>query len=218
MITLCWAAKGGAGTTAFTAALALASAEPTLLVDLDGDLPAALGLPQPDTPGVHEWLESSAPPDRLGSLQIALSERCHLLPAGRLPAGDRPEIQPRSHGSQRWGALAGALRVDARSVIIDGGTRPPPAALLQVADRRWLVTRPCYLGLTAAIRQASHPTGIVLVDEPGRALGPADVETSLGVPVVAIVLLDPAVARAVDAGLLRSRLPSGMRRQLRDAA
>ena len=37
MVTICWAAKGGSGTTVVTAALALSSASPTLLVDLDGD-------------------------------------------------------------------------------------------------------------------------------------------------------------------------------------
>ena len=49
-----------------------------------------------------------------------------------------------------------------------------------------------------------RPTGVVLIDEPGRALTSRDVEHALGVPVVAEARLDPAVARAVDAGLARS--------------
>jgi hypothetical protein len=57
-----------------------------------------------------------------------------------------------------------------------------------------------------------------LVDEPGRGLGQRDVEHALGVPVEAIVSLDPSVSRAVDAGLLASRLPRVMTRALRRAA
>jgi hypothetical protein len=62
------------------------------------------------------------------------------------------------------------------------------------------------------------PTGIVLVDEPGRSLRAHDVEASLGVPIVATVLVDPAVARAVDAGLLIAHLPAGFRRAMQLAA
>ena len=61
-----------------------------------------------------------------------------------------------------------------------------------------------------------RPTGVVLVDEPSRSLTRADVEAALGVPVVAVVQVDPAVARAVDAGLLASRLPRTLARELRD--
>ena len=49
MLIACWSAKGGAGTTVVTAALGLVLARRhpagALLVDLAGDLPAALGLP-----------------------------------------------------------------------------------------------------------------------------------------------------------------------------
>jgi hypothetical protein len=56
------------------------------------------------------------------------------------------------------------------------------------------------------------------VREPGRALTRRDVEEVLGVPVRAEVDVDPAVARAVDAGLLASRLPRALERGLRNAA
>ena len=55
----------------------------------------------------------------------------------------------------------------------------------------------------------------MLIDEPGRALRPRDVEHSIGAPVVATLALDPAVARAVDAGLLLSRIPRVVARSLR---
>ena len=90
--------------------------------------------------------------------------------------------------------------------------------MVEAADQALLVTRPCYLALRAAVRQTVRPTGVVLIDEPGRALRRDDIEASLGAPIVAISLLDPAIARAVDAGLLVSHLPRALRHQMRAAA
>jgi hypothetical protein len=81
-----------------------------------------------------------------------------------------------------------------------------------------LVLRPCYLALRRAVAAPFRPSGVVLVREPGRALTRRDVEAVLGVPVRAEVDVDPAIARAVDAGLLTARLPRGLERALRDAA
>jgi hypothetical protein len=208
MITICWAAKGGSGTTVIAASRALATTEPTLLVDLDGDLPATIGLPEPEGPGVHDWLGSDAAPDRLDALEVAVDATHRILPVGH-------SAPPRG---ARWAALAEHLARDRRQIIVDAGTKAPPAELLVAADQSWLVTRACYLSLRAAVLQGCRPTGIVLVDEPGRSLRAADIEAALGAPVVATVLVDPAVARAVDAGLLVARLPGGLRRQLRRAA
>ena len=120
---------------------------------------------------------------------------------------------------QRWQELAAWLRADRRNVVVDAGsTGQPPAAIVRSADHALLVTRPCYLAMRAAVRCSARPTGVVLVDEPGRALRARDVQTSLGVPVVATVLLDPAIARAVDSGLLLARLPIGFRHAMRMAA
>jgi hypothetical protein len=63
-----------------------------------------------------------------------------------------------------------------------------------------------------------RPSGVVLDTEPGRSLVRRDVEYVLGAPVRAEIELDPLVARAVDAGLLATRLPRGLHRALRDAA
>jgi hypothetical protein len=208
MITLCWAAKGGSGTTVVTAAMALAATEPTLLIDLDGDQPAVLGLPEPDGPGMHDWLRSEAEPTRIDSLEIKIDQRVALLPAGRIGPVD----------PDRWSILASWLQHERRRVIIDAGSRQPPRDLFDVAQQAWLVTRPCYLALVAAVAQTRRPTGVVLVDEPGRSLRSSDIEASLGAPIVAKTLCDPAIARAVDAGLLVSRLPGGLKRQLREAA
>lgn len=210
MLTLCWAAKGGSGTTVVVASLALATQEPVLLIDLAGDLPAALGVPEPESPGVFDWLPSNAAAARLAGLEIGVHPNVSLIPMGR------PTI--REHDADRWHALAEYLRQENRRVIIDAGSGRPPAALHDVADHNWLVTRACYLSLRAAVKQQCRPTGIVFVEERGRSMRVADVEASIGAPVVATVLLDPAIARAVDAGLLISHLPTAFARQLRKAA
>ena len=69
-----------------------------------------------------------------------------------------------------------------------------------------------------AVTSSLRPTGVVLVSEPGRSMGRADVEDLLGVPVRAELELDEAVARSVDAGLLATRLPRSLERNLRHAA
>lgn len=206
MLTICWAAKGGSGTTVVTATLALSNRAPTLLVDLAGDLPIALGLPVPEGPGIGEWSLSSAPPSRLDSLRVALADGLDLLPRGnRTPVA-------------RWRELAEHLATIPHLVVVDAGTGPPPAELRDQADRVLLVTRACYLAVRRAVDAGEVVDGIVLVEEPGRALGVADLEAALGAPVVARVLLDPAVARAVDAGLLLAKLPGAFRRELEVAA
>jgi hypothetical protein len=86
------------------------------------------------------------------------------------------------------------------------------------ASASLLVLRPCYLSLRRALQAPMRPSGVILVSEPGRSLGRSDVEDVLGVPVRAVVGIDPAVARAVDAGLLATRLPRGLERALRHAA
>jgi hypothetical protein len=56
---------------------------------------------------------------------------------------------------------------------------------------------------------------VVLVTEPGRALVRGDVENVVGAPVRAEVAVDPAIARAVDAGMLAARMPRLLERALR---
>ena len=61
MLITCWSSKGGSGTTVVAAALAhllAAEADGALLVDLGGDLPAALGLPEPHE-GLTGWSRAS---------------------------------------------------------------------------------------------------------------------------------------------------------------
>ena len=206
---LCWAAKGGSGTTVVACALALGSArgQPATLVDLSGDSATALGMAEPTGPGVVDWLASpTAGPTDLARLAMPIRDDVRLIPRG---TADPPADQ--------WLRLAEALG-GSPTVIIDAGTGCPPQALHDAAEQSLLVTRPCYIALRRAQQLDIRPTGVVLVDEPGRALTSSDVEHALGVPVVAEVRLDPAVARAVDAGLLVARLPRSLITSLRSAA
>ena len=76
------------------------------------------------------------------------------------------------------------------------------------------MTRPCFLALRRMDTVPCRPGGVVLIEEPGRALDRRDVAEVAGAPVVARMGADPAVARAVDAGLLASRLPRSLQRAL----
>lgn len=225
MLVCCWSSKGGSGTTVVAAALGLvlARAAPAggLVVDLGGDVPAALGLPDADPAlGVAEWLARGAdlPADALARVEVPVHDALGLLPRGRAPLQPPPG---------RAAALASVLAADPRAVVVDAGTVPAGAghdatelvaAVAAQADHSLLVVRPCFLALRRAVQAPLRPTGVVLVEEDGRALGAADVEDVVGVPVRATVTVTAKVARAVDAGLLASRLPRSLEREVRHAA
>ena len=81
-----------------------------------------------------------------------------------------------------------------------------------------LVTRPCFLAVRRAMAAPVRPSGIVLVVEDGRSLTAHDIESALDVPVRAQVQVTAQVARAVDAGVLVTRLPRSLEKELRHAA
>ena len=224
MLVSCWSAKGGSGTTVVAVALAAVlgrrDERESLLVDLAGDCPTVLGVPEPDGPGVVDWLATTdaVPVEAIDRLERPVAAGVCLVHRGR-------NVIARV---ERADALLSHLTADDRAVVIDagviGGARDDDPvgevrrAIATSSTHSLLVTRACFLSLRHALAVAMDPTGIVLVDEPGRALGRTDVEDVLGVPVVATVQVDPAVARAVDAGLLVSRLPSDLRRSLQHVA
>ncbi|MDH5290849.1 MAG: hypothetical protein OEY41_12710, partial [Acidimicrobiia bacterium] len=87
--------KGGSGCTVTTAAIGLLAAEEgdTLLVDLTGDLPLALGATASEVAtsgaaglgwGVAGWLSAPHPPrDALKRLECPITPRLSLLPLGQ---------------------------------------------------------------------------------------------------------------------------------------
>lgn len=83
-------------------------------------------------------------------------------------------------------------------------------------DATYLVTKPCYLALRRVADDPYRPTGIVVVSEKGRALDVHDVESLVNRPVIAEIPVDPAVARAVDAGTFASRRPRVLDASLKD--
>ncbi len=217
MLVACWSVKGGSGTTVVAAGLAVllarartpGGAADAVAVDLAGDLPAVLGLPEPAGPGVAEWLLAGAElgPDALARLEVEAGPGLRLLPRGDGPLP--------ADGDRLAAALAGS-----RAVVVDCGSAGGEAglAVAAAASLSLLVLRPCYLALRRAVAAPIRPSGVILVTEEGRALGRQDVEDALGVPVRAEVAWDPAVARCVDAGLLGGRVPRTLERALRRAS
>lgn len=227
-------AKGGSGATLVATAIALATDMPTVLVDLGGDVEHALGVAADARPGALDWLRSNAPAARLDEFVVPIDERVGLVAAGRAaPLG--------SASSSRVGDVDEASRVDAlfdwcrdhesrtgALVVVDAGLvaaahrrsgdgEPNHAASLEEAASTTtvLVTRACYLALRRHEGGTVRPDGVVLVAEPGRALSTRDIERSIGSPVVATIAWDPAVARAIDAGLVQTALPRPLRRSIR---
>ncbi|MCY3560631.1 MAG: hypothetical protein OXH20_05615 [bacterium] len=230
----CWSVKGGSGTSV-TAALAArrwadTSDTGALLVDLCGDAAGLLGVPEPATPGVADWLNvgDEVQIDALRRLEREVAAGLSLLHrgAGPLCRIDRAEVMARE------------LAADHRVTVVDGGCLWRAGGeeaggagaggdpddidvrrrIVAAADRSWLVTRACFLALRRAARAPLQPTGVVLLNEPGRPLTAGDVEDVVGAPVVLRIDVDPAVARATDAGLLASRVPAALDRVLTQAA
>lgn len=212
MLVTCWSVKGGVGTTTVAAGLAISAASSAagcLLVDLEGDLPKALGVPDPSGPGVTGWSRAGGdvPPDALARIEQRLAPGLHLLPRGR------GALDP-----SRMGMLAELLALDHRMVVVDAGRldhegdRTP---LTAGAARSVLVTRACYLALARMSHAPVAPTQVIVVRDPGRSLRRTDIDAVTGAPTVAELRVDPAVARALDAGLLSARLPRSFAAALR---
>lgn len=205
-----FAAKGGVGCSVVAAATAVLAARqrPTLLVDLHGDLPAILGA-EASGIGLRDWCQSESPPaDALHRLEVPLSDRLSLLPVGE----GKPirELAGDDAGFAAMRLLARLLATEGRFVVVDVGVAGHGAhALLESAERTALVTRACYLALRRA-QALPTPDELVLIEEPGRSLRPSDVVGAIGVPLRATVSWDPAVSRAVDAGLLLTRVPRSL--------
>src|SRR5262249_45492760 len=139
---------------------------------------------------------------------------------GLLPRGRGARVPTSLPAPESGAALAVALAQGSSPVLVDCGTARAPAsrALIEVADVGVVVLRPCYLALRRAVRAPSleHTAGAVLLDEPERSLGAREIGEVLDLPVLARVPVDKAVARAVDAGVLTTRLPEHLARPATD--
>jgi hypothetical protein len=199
IVIVCWSVKGGVGTTVVSCGLALqlATTAVVLLVDLGADVSGALGLPAESTgPAIGQHLGVEVPV----SASLTLARASLASTAADVDAA-----------IDAWTAVA-------PTVVVDAGRLDPTdrgaARLLARASNSLLVLRPCFLALRRAAAIAVRPSGVVLVDEKGRSITADDVRAVLGVPLVAIVPHDPAIARAVDAGVLAARVPRSLQRAL----
>ena len=209
---VCWSVKGGSGTTVVASTLALVHAEKSprgaLIVDLAGDVPAVLGLAEPSGIGIGEWFAQNENSSRMALQSIAFQATANL------------QLISRGSGQivANFAELAASLATFDLPVVVDAGCGVVPTELLARASSSLLITRPCYLSLRRAAQLNVAPTGVVLINEPGRALGKRDVESVIGAPVIAEITFDATISRAVDAGLLASRLPGMLAKQLSVAA
>jgi hypothetical protein len=222
-----WSPKGGSGTSVLAAACALTLARSSRphsgsassgelfvrLADLEGDQPAVLGLPAEPSTGLADWLAAGleAPIDALDRLAIDVATGVTLVPRGSAPVMLAPPV-----AAECGAALAVALRDGPVPTIVDAGRADTPAsrALLEVSDVAFVVVRPCYLALRRAVRSAvlGRASGVVLVDEPQRALSAKDVSDVLDLPVVARIPWRATIARLVDSGALTRRVPEALAR------
>ncbi len=207
MLIVCWSAKGGVGTTTVAAALAVVASRvqpspPALLVDLAGDLPACLGLAEPGGPGIAEWLSSGhdVPPDALARLQVPVTDGLDLLPRGSGP------LDP-----ARASVLAQVLASSGRTVVVDAGLlgqarspgRSPPGRPPVGPGHPPVLPGPAPGG---RVRRSARRRSWWCVSPGACWTGPTWSGRS-GCRWWPSWAVDPAVSRAVDAGLARSRLP-----------
>ncbi|MEZ5246516.1 MAG: hypothetical protein R2707_15560 [Acidimicrobiales bacterium] len=214
MLQVCWSPKGGSGTSVVAAALAVqaaAAGRETLLVDLAGDQSAIFGVDGGE--GIGDWFAAAddVGPDALRSLEVAVGDRLRLLRTGRASVG--------RWSPERMAVAMALFETGPDLVVVDGGRQNGCGLPARAASV--VVIRACYLGVrravdaaginTAGINTAGIDTArIVLIEEPGRALSRRDIEAAVG-GVDIVLPWDPAVGRAVDAGLLASRIPRSLR-------
>jgi hypothetical protein len=209
-----WSPKGGSGTSVVAAGLALAAAGrgEARLADMGGDQPAILGLPLPPLPSqatLVDWLAAApaAPTEWLDDMAVSVVPGLSLVPGSPAVQAAPPEA----------GAALGVALRDSGMAIVDLGSGADEfdgagRAVVDVADAALMVIRPCYLALRRAVAdpRLGSSAGAILVEEPGRALDADDVSAVLGIPVVGRVPFRSEIARAVDAGVLRDRLPAAL--------
>jgi hypothetical protein len=199
-------------------ALVLARQSGARLVDLAGDQPAILGLGADPATGVADWLAvgPGAPSEALDRLAVDVAPGLALVPRGEERSVLAPVV-----AAEAGAALAVALRDGPVTTIVDAGTADSAAAraLLEVSDVSVVVIRECYVALRRAARLplVGRAAGIVVVQEPGRALSPREISDVLGRATLARVPWRDTIARAVDAGSLPVRMPEPLARPAGEA-
>ena len=216
MLVSLWSAKAGVGVSVTAALLALRTSSResngVVLVDIDGEQPLVLGSPLGSLDGLSDWLGDRArSPSGLLERVEDLGSGLSLLGRGR---GPWPALDAVDHAITVLGDHPSPVIVDAGCVLGDGPSAEVGRRFAAASTRSILVTRACYLALARSRDLPVVPSGLVLLREPDRALAAVDVEAAVGAPILASIDVDPAIARAVDAGLLAGRRPRGLDRAL----
>ena len=203
-ITCVYSHKGGQGVTSIAAATATLITDRhhhTLLIDTGHDAAAVLGEREPSGPGLTDYLADTT--ITLADITTSVTEGFDLIHVGD---------EPRLFDTSTYGLVTGGLdHYD--HVIID--IAPDAHQWTRHANISVLVTRPCYLALRHATGHTRRPDHVVVVNEPGRTLNFADIAAVTGTPVTAATCYDPIIARAIDAGILATRIPRSLARDLK---
>lgn len=222
MLHTMWSVKGGSGVSVTVALSALSLARRdgrALVVDLRGDQPAVLGLAEPARPGVRDWLASTdSSAAALARLIIEVGDGLWLLPAGTAVTWPPHRV---AQLVEALSQMQGQVVIDAGLIDGPGVTDHPVVALghtLAAAGTSLLVMHPCYLALRRAMAAELAADGVVVLVDSGRSVGGDQIARSLRLPVVATIVVDPAVARSVDSGMLVRRSHRSVERSLRDIA
>ena len=207
-----WSTKGGSGTStvAATTAIRLSSEEEqsVLLVDLEGDQPALIGMVHnpPNEVGLGDWLRLGDERDfaQLEGLCEDVGPGMRLLRQGNLADDADP--------SQIAEALAHLSQ--SSHVVVDGGldNHGVRGEVDGHSGYAVAVMKPCYLTLSRAQHRPGPYDRVIYMDEPGRALRARDVAAAVGASHVEKFPWDVRIARAIDAGTIVGMLPPSARR------
>lgn len=216
MLISMWSLKGGQGTSTTAALTAICAAQErdrqVRLVDFGRDQPAIFGTAEIADRGLARWTRSDLSADALDRELVELTPNLSLLPRGSGSISRR-----RADDLVEWLKQDGATVVDMGTLGFghdDDWQDGLEHKIMAASDQSILVTRACYLSLRRTVSLPLRPTGVVLVAEAGRALTRTDCERAIGTPVVATLAIDPDISRAVDAGMLRTRVPKESARAL----
>jgi Mrp family chromosome partitioning ATPase len=230
MVITMWSVKGGSGVstlcTVVAAALNGSSPESALLVDMgDGDL---RGMLSGDSPGVQthvvgaesgtgfcDWVVADETLD-----PSALQRLISTHPTPLLTGGNSNELFAHQQLNRLTEGLDW-LATQYAHVVIDAGS--PGSSLrtststttINAAALSVLVLRPCLLSLRKAVASTLPATAAVLLGQPGSTLRASDIESSLGIPVVATIPFSPPVNRATESSRLFSHPPRAIKRSIR---
>src|SRR5262249_37596951 len=149
-----------------------------------------------------------APAAALDRIAVPVSSNLTLLPRGlSLPYDAPPEV---------GAALGFVLANDPVLTIADLSTASPPVlrAMIEVSDVAVMVVRDSYVALRSALRDPllAAASGVIAMEETGRALGASEIRDVLGVEVLGVVPVRMPIARVIDAGVLATRMPEPLER------